>query len=217
MEASSGLLASWLTAFSTVVLCALTGVLARETRALARVSSRGNVVVTFDPNQWALSHFDLVMHNTGTSAAYDIKLLVEPPVKLAEVKVDKGHRLPFSAVSVLRPGQILSSYLAPIENMRDKRFRIILSWSDSPSDSKRVQREYDLDMKTFSDVTLLGDATPEVAIARSFKELGNDWRPILRGTKRLRVDSFDAADREREQRDRTTEIAELRKKMGKDD
>ena len=57
--------AAGVTAFATLVLCWVTAVLAKETKAMADRTSEPHVVVTLEPNRWAIHFFDMHIMNAG--------------------------------------------------------------------------------------------------------------------------------------------------------
>jgi hypothetical protein len=182
-----------LVAWGTVVLAAVTALLAWYTKQLADVTMRPSIVATLEPSRWSVRHFDLHVVNEGTAAAFDIRVTFEPPLDLHNVK--DGDPQPLTEISILRTGQRMTSFVAGFEDLEDKAFAVRVSWSRKPKRSKREELKYDFDMKSFGGVSFIG-SDPAVQIAEEMKNL----RKLVQGTisgNRLSVDIYSSGDRER--------------------
>ena len=89
--------------------------LAIATNRLAEATAQPHVVATIETNQWAWSHVDLRVNNTGNATAYDISISFDPPLKIEEIR--NSEDVPLRKISVLRPGHGLSSHLGEFSKL----------------------------------------------------------------------------------------------------
>ena len=190
------LLASIVTAIATFFLWRVTGILAVETKRMAD-SGRPQIVANIAPNQWSVLHLDINVENTGNATAFDIEVTFDPPLENGEARTDKAL-IPFQTISVLKPGQSLKSYLSDVGDYLEKTFTVTVSWRLQPQDQKREQLSYSLNMADFKGVSYLGSRDPIVQVAEQIKKLREDWRHVASGTRKVKADTYDGADRQRE-------------------
>ncbi|WP_299555427.1 hypothetical protein [uncultured Tateyamaria sp.] len=187
-------LVSWVTAAATAVLALLTLFLAKATANMARATSEPQVVASIEVNQWSVIHFDLVVENTGNATAFDVQVKFQKQPVLSEKKSDRPF--PFTRVSLLRPGQILTSYLAGFENLEGMKYPVTVSWKRHPNRVARESVSYIIDMNSAEGVSFLGRGSALVQIADEIKKMRNDWKPIASGNRRLDVDTYTQVDRD---------------------
>jgi len=207
--------AAILTAIATFFLWRVTKILAVETKRMVEASAQPHVVVTLEPNIWAVSHFDINIANVGNAAAYDIEVKFDPPLVNAEHR--KESALPFNKVSVLKNGQSLISNICEYKNIKDKVFRVTVSWVKYMEDpSSRQIHEYNYDMSSFDGISYLGSRNPLTQIAEQVKNIREDWRHIAQGKKRIEANIYTEKDRENirknDQKYREKAIAEWEKR-----
>jgi hypothetical protein len=202
--AGTGALATVVTAVATFFLFRVTRVLAVETKRMAESSAQPHVVATLVPNRWSLTHFDLNVDNTGNATAYDITVHFDPP--LTTGGTDSRDEIPFQRLSVLKPGQGLSSYLCEFALLKGKVYQVEIIWRKAATATEIESNSYTLSMNDQSGVSRLGNE-PLIQLARSLKHIDESLSPVLRGTKKLKVDSFSGEDR-REERDREKKMIE---------
>ena len=193
-----GLLGTIATAVATFFLWRVTLVLARETTRMAEASGQPHVVVTFSPNRWSSRHFDLLIDNTGNATAYDIKVNFKPPLQNGEARTTDA-KIPFEAVSVLKPGHGLRSYLSDYAPLKGKSFEVTISWLRRQSDKKREENSYNLSMADHDGVSWLGNE-PAVDMTRHLKSMEKSLVQIAQGREHLKVDIYSALDRSYEKR-----------------
>jgi hypothetical protein len=203
------LIGAAVTAVATFFLWRVTRVLARETERMANMSVRPHVVATVIPNRWAMQFVDLHVDNTGNATAYDIKVKFDPPLELADAFGSEGLPPPLQQISVLKPGQGMSSYLAEFSSLKEKRFQVAVSWRTDPDKETREVNAYTLSMADHDGVSQLG-TDPMVEIANQLKRAQEDWSPIAKGENRLNVDAFTMDDRIREREAAHGRIARYR-------
>lgn len=207
--AGTGALATVLTAVATYFLFRVTRVLAVETKRMAEASAQPHVVATLVPNRWSLTHFDLNVDNTGNATAYDIAIHFDPP--LTNGKPRSSDAIPLQRLSVLKPGQGLSSYLCEFAHLRGNVYQVEITWRKAANASEIQSNIYTLSMNDHSGISRLGN-DPLIQLASSLKHIDERLSPVLRGSVRLKVDSFSSDDRQGERdRDRRA-IEEVRKK-----
>jgi len=204
-----GGLSDWVTAFATLALAILTFVLVIATFRMAAAMARPHVVATIESNQWGISHMDLVLENSGNAPAYDISVKITPAIERSGSK--GGVPLPFSKISLMRPGQTLVSFVAEFAAVKDKTYRIEIEWKKHPRSRKVEALSYDLDMRAFDGVSHLGTHSPMIQLAEQIKHMREDWRAVAQGSRRTKVDVFDQDDRDKERRSREEQLAERRR------
>lgn len=192
------LLAALVTALATVALWRATRVLAKETMKLADATAQPQVVASLIPNRWSLLHTDLTIENTGNASAFDISIEFDPPLTSGEAREELS--VPFQHVSVLKPGQSLTSYLSEVGPYLDRQFVVRIEWARQPGAASREALSYVIDMGDYSGVSSLGERDPLVQIAKEVKHIRDDWRSVAAGNRRVEIDSFSSSDRDEAQR-----------------
>ena len=193
-----GLMGTLVTAVATLFLWRVTKLLAVETKRMAEASAQPHVVATLDPNRWSMRHFDLKVDNTGNATAYDIKVDFTPPLINGEGRAG-AMAVPFENISLLKPGQGVSSYLAEYPLVRKQVYSVRVSWRRSFADSTREENTYTINMADHQDVSDLG-GDPMVKIANDLAKIREDLRSLAQGSKRLKIDAYTAGDRLHERR-----------------
>lgn len=146
------------TAIATIALGFFTWVLARETKRLSRATAQAHVVATLEPNHWAINHIDLIVTNTGNAAAHDVEVSFSPELEKYNGAGAGGR--PLRRMSVLKPGQSLSSYVGEHSLYHDKVYQVATSWKHHPADRKRQSLSYDLSMGDYEGYGHLGSRSP---------------------------------------------------------
>lgn len=202
--ASTGAAATVVTAIATFYLFKVTRVLAVETKRMAEASAQPHVVATLAPNHWSLNHFDIHVDNTGNATAYDINVHFDPPLENGEIRSSKG--IPLQRLSVLKPAQGLSSYLCEFALLKGRVYKVEVTWRKSAGAAEVQSNCYTLSMLDQTGVSRLGEE-PTVQLAKSLKHIDENLSPLLRGSKRLKVDSFSSEDR-RDEKDKARKAFE---------
>jgi len=186
------------TAVATICLWRVTQTLAVETRRMADMGSQPHVVATLRSNPHSMMHFDLHVDNTGNATAYDIEVSFDPVPAHGFGEDGASDAMPFSQISVLNPGQGLSSYLSEFSQLEGKSFQVTINWKRSAT-SKVETNSYTLNMADQDGVSKVGE-DPTIQIAKHLKKMEENWSPVARGSKRIKVDVFGNVDRLHEQR-----------------
>lgn len=186
-----------ITAAATIALGYFTWVLARETKRLSKATAQAHVVATLEPNHWSLMHVDLIVTNTGNAAAHDVSVSFNPEFDNGD-HTDK--RRPLRHISVLKPGQSMSSYVGDYKGFNEKTFEVSTSWKHHPAERKRQSLSYELSMGDYEGYGHLGARSPFIQMAEQLKKLREDWEWVARGSHKIKTDNYSSADREKEQK-----------------
>lgn len=171
--------AEWVTAGGTVALVIATAVLAYLTWVLARATHRPSVILTFEPNHWALTWLDMHVVNEGNATAFDIKIAMDP--ELPGRDNDKSPAIIPESISALRAGQVLKRYACESVLVLDTIFTVTISWRASPK-GRISSITYDVDMSYLKGHGSLG-GEPMVQIANEIKKLREHVGNIARSKK----------------------------------
>ncbi|MER8627318.1 hypothetical protein [Mesorhizobium sp. M1143] len=197
-----------ITALATMALGIFTWVLALETKRLSRATAQAHVVASLEPNQWAINHVDLVVANTGNASAHDVAVAFSPEL---EKYKDGSKGRPLRHISVLKPGQSVSSYVGEHELFHDKTYQVSTSWKHRPSEHKRQSLGYELSMGDYEGYGHLGARSPFIQMAEQLKKLREDWEWVARGSHKIKTDNYSGDDREKERK----RLEALRKRQTK--
>lgn len=192
------LIATVATAIATFFLWRVTKILAVETKRMADASAQPQVVANIVLNKWAMNHADIEIENTGNATAFDIKVSFDPPLENGTVRAQGDRAIPFQEISILKPGQSLSSYLTESAALLDKSYNIIISWRLLPDSKDRQQLSYTFSMSDYKGMSRLGAADPAIQIAEQVKKIREDWQRVANGQRKLQADIFTDTERQRE-------------------
>ncbi|MDP3378979.1 MAG: hypothetical protein Q8S53_11490 [Brevundimonas sp.] len=191
-------LGTLVTAVATVFLWRVTKVLAVETKRMAEASAQPQIVAHIEPNQWsAQMHADIHVSNTGNATAFEIQVAFDPPLDRDEKHSKRP--MPLQRVSVLKPGQTVSSWIGTWTPLLKKTYIVEISWKRDPAQTERESLIYTLDMNDLAGVSMLGARNPMTQIADQLKKMRDDWQHVSSGYKRIRVDAFSQRDRKAEE------------------
>lgn len=191
-------LSAWVTAISTFVLAALTGVLAWATWKLFREGRAPQVVAALEANKWSRRHVDLVVQNSGNATAFDVEVLFSPQLPVFKEAKKLGEQA-LGRISLLRPEQSLSTFQCEFSEVVDTNFEVVTKWKRHPSHLRKETLKYSLNVDGLKNRASLGAESPEIQIADNVKKIREDLKRVLSGYKKLRVDIFSSADREAQQ------------------
>lgn len=189
-------LGTLVTAVATVFLWRVTRTLAGETKRMAEASAQPQVVAHIEPNRWAHNHADLHVANTGNGTAFDIQVTFDPP--LERDKEDSDQPIPLQRISVLKPGQKVSSWIGEWGPLLKKTYSVQVSWKRHPSRDDREALTYTLDMNDVEGMSWLGASDPMIQVAEQIKKIREDWQRVPKSGGKLHVDVFSSDDRRAE-------------------
>ena len=138
------LLAAFITALATIALWHVTRTLAVETKTLSSMSSRPFVTASFRSNLAAATALDLAISNTGNAPAFDIHVVITPPLPRPNGSRNADTSGSIFAVSLLQPGFSLPREGVLGRDVHDESFDVVVSWSDYPRSSKREELAYSM-------------------------------------------------------------------------
>ena len=211
----SSAVAAIATAIATLLLWRVTAVLAEETKRLANATGQPQIVVTIRPNQWTMMYADLIVTNSGNASAFEIKIDFDPAIKAGH-DGEESFEMPLQNISLLRPGESLSSDVGRSYPLLDQRCRITTSWKRNPTVDEREELSYDFTFGDIRGTSQLGAANPLVKIADEVKHIRDDWKNIAAGHRKLIADIFTSADRTREKREREGSRKAMMKRIEKE-
>lgn len=183
------------TAFATLVLAGLTYVLAQTTKQANKIASSADIVVTMEPNMWGTMYIDLEVENCGQAIAYDIEITYDPPLIAWEEK-GISEAAPFQKIAVLKPNQTLRASLDAFAKYEGTTFTVNISWSHEANNPKRSRKTHTATVDDLKNVTYLGERSALVQIAKHIKKLEEGWRPISRGSQKVKSDIYTKEDRD---------------------
>ncbi|EOV4175387.1 hypothetical protein ACONW8_001195 [Yersinia enterocolitica] len=188
--------AALLTAVATFFLWRVTRILATETKRMVDASEQPQIVATLEPNAWSVNHFDINVANTGNAPAYNIEVTFDPPLTNASHREDS--EIPLRQLSVLKNGQTMTSYLCEYNQIEGKVFLVNICWTKKPNATQKEINSYTYDMNSFIGISHLGARNPLTQISEQVKKIREDWRPIAKGTKKIKTDIYNTEDRSNE-------------------
>ena len=165
---------------------------------MADAAAQPQVIANIVPNLWSVIHLDIIIENTGNATAFDVQVVFDPPLKNGSAR-GEDMTIPFQRISLLKPGQALKSYLRDVGNILDEDFRVETSWKLAPESQERESLSYELRMSDYKGVSYLGSRDPIVQVADQLKKLREDWKTVASGSRRIKADTFDVNDRQREE------------------
>ena len=180
--AAGGAFGTFITAVATIFLWKVTKLLAIETKRMGEIASQPHVVATIEPNRWAMNHVDIHVSNTGNATAYNIDVIFTPPLTNGLVRANKD--VPLQNISVLKPGQTLSSYLSEFTNVKDINFEVKISWQNNTNVESRETNIYLINMAEQNGVSRLGE-DPIIQMASSIKKIDESLKSISGTSKRI--------------------------------
>ena len=158
---------SVLTAISTAVLALLTAVLAYYTAQLYAESKQKrqddaapNVIVSIEQAaHWGF--YDLVIENCGHGIAYNIEITPENNFKTNGIGAADYSDRSFYHISLLKPGQRLSSFFASSDGINDiSHINWSVTFSNQPSGGDLFKNSFGINLEVFQEMTRLGGDAP---------------------------------------------------------
>lgn len=135
------------TALATLALWRVTRVLAVETSALAKMTSRPFVVGALESSGASATALNLTLRNTGNATAFDIKLEMSPALPKPNGDKPEDDTLTTHEISLLPPEQALHIQGVMGPEVHDKVFAVTVSWAGIPGASDRETLSYKIEAK----------------------------------------------------------------------
>lgn len=204
------------TAVATVLLWRVTRTLAVETTRMADLSGQPQVVAALRLNRWTMMYADLIVTNSGNATAFAIEVVFDPPLEHDEETSTNEREIPFQNVSLLRPGESLSSDIGKSYPLLERNYTVTTSWLRNPADTVRQTLTYSLSMADYKGFAQLGGPDPLVNIANEIKHIREDWRSVSQGQRHIKTDNYSSADRALEREEAVERRNFLRRQMERD-
>jgi len=141
------LVAAFVTAIATFALWRVTRVLAVETKTLAAMTSRPFVVCSLESSPASAIALNLTLRNTGNATAFDVKLQLSPALEKPDGSPPDDETMTKWEISLLPPGQILTTQGVLGPTVHDKVFSATVSWASLPGASVRESLSYKFEPK----------------------------------------------------------------------
>lgn len=145
--AFSQLVAAGVTALATIALWRVTKVLAVETKTLAAMTSRPFVVCSLESSGASAIALNLTLRNTGNATAFDVKLELSPALEKPNGDPPDDPAKTLWEISLLPPGQALSTQGVMSTKVYGKIFAATVSWAAMPGASVRESLSYSFEPK----------------------------------------------------------------------
>ena len=139
-------IAAFVTALATIALWRVTKVLAAETKTLAAMTSRPFVVCSLESSGASAIALNLTLRNTGNATAFDIKLELAPALQAPDGTANEDH-LTMWEVSLLPPGQALTTQGVMGPDVHDNTYSATVSWATMPGAGVRETLSYNFSAK----------------------------------------------------------------------
>ena len=168
---------------------------------MADATGQPQIVATIRPNSWTMMYANLTISNSGNASAFSVRMEFDPPLIIGEGETSYTEReTPFQEISILLPGESLSSDIGRSFPLLEKSYRVTTSWLRHPQSLEREMLSYILTMADSKGVAVLGAADPLIKIAQEVQHIREDWRAIANGSRKTQSDVYTSADRLHEQR-----------------
>lgn len=134
--------AALITALATLALWRVTRVLAVETAALAKMTSRPFVVGSLESSGAASNALNLVLKNSGNATAFDVNFALSPALPNAYGSKADDKQVTKYTISLIPPGQELHVAGVMGQDVYDKVYFTIISWGSFPNATDRETLTY---------------------------------------------------------------------------
>lgn len=202
---------SFTVAILTIPLVALSYVLYRETERTRIENSAARIVVTIEPNRY-FGFFDVVICNVGRGAAFEIETTFAPDIVVAEDGGDPTSLSEnrFISPPVLKPGQESRLYIGRFEEITPQNSTVSVVYKDERG---AMQADKNLiDLKIYESFGQLGPDNDIAEISKHVKSIAESLRKVTT-IDRLRVDTYDSSDRDRQSDRRVQERRAMRARL----
>ena len=191
---------------------------------------RPNVVVNVQPSMVSISFWDVVIQNLGKGIAQNVTFefknidgTVATPENNHLITIFGKLSLFENGCSSLGLGQSIKSFLFGFGDLKrdvgdadlfEQKISLIIKFEDAVGNS--YINSLDIDFKDYKGVSTLGGSTdPTYSIFKELENIRKIFEPVFkRGSKRLKVDSFNSQDRQQEKEQQKIYDKELLKRHG---
>lgn len=229
---------SWISALATLAIAILTFVLARETWELRKAQSaqldgvrlesiRPNVSVSLETSMVGMKFADVKVKNLGKGIARNVSIefLDRQGLKVTagnDPVVDQFLTLSIfrNGIASMGIGQTISSFLinfpdlvAKLQgNLSNGWVHLVIGYEDV--EGNKFKNELMIDFAQFEGISQLGGGDPIYVISQEFKKLRELFQQVAARDKRLGVNIYSEADRQRDAAETRRWMDEQRKQNG---
>lgn len=136
-------IAASLTAISTIILSWMTYILAKETKVLARMTSKAFVIAYLESTEVSAFAMNIVIHNTGNAPAFNVSVRISPAMpdysNLSSTATESSYEM-----LLMPPTAKHSIYGVALKDISDTLHEVSVSWSETPNGSARESISYQL-------------------------------------------------------------------------
>jgi hypothetical protein len=186
-------------AFSTLAYAVLTVILVRETRRLREVQAEPEVVLYLESSRFVPSAFDIVASNIGATPAYELEWQYDKDHPLASKESVNLNRMKFfEGAPFFAPGQEYRSFFGMGPDLLSEPIveSLAISAQYENRQGRKFERTFEISVSQFHGRSWIG-GHPDREIADALKKIQRDFRHTTTGFKKLYVDMYDSADREK--------------------
>jgi len=176
--------------FLSAALIHLTAALTRELRAMRRLRTEPQLVVSVEPSQAQADCLDLVIENIGQGIALDIIVIPENEVTLNHREMRLAEKA-FLKHSLLKPGKSIPCLLGRYKEIKPREIGFKVSYKDK--NAKSYQGRFVTNIDLYGEVTSAQADMHEIAL--SARSLAESIRYVTTGFRRFNVDVFGAEER----------------------
>lgn len=139
-------IAASLTAISTIILSWMTYILAKETKVLARMTSKAFVITYLESTEVTNEAMNIVIHNTGNAPAFNVSVRITPAMPNYSHPSSMATETSYE-VLLIPPTTKQSIYGVALKEMGATLYEVSVSWSETPKGSVRESISYQIKPK----------------------------------------------------------------------
>jgi len=201
---------------STIVYAYLTAKLVGETKRMRKSQTDPEISVSLVQNENSIIFIDLVIENIGLGPAYNIKFEVIKDFKLSNRMLSEVGFIK-NGISYFSPKQSMKLWVASFKEdkeLAEKYIEIKVTYSNTLTE--KFTKIFILNFSQFSFFTQLG-TPPLIKIADSIELIEKKLENLTTGFKKIKVDTYNSDDREREKQKILKEYDEYKRSKDKND
>ncbi|ANG96764.1 hypothetical protein A8A54_09955 [Brucella pseudogrignonensis] len=136
------LFAALITAAATIALWRVTRVLAVETKTLAKMTAQPFIVCSLRSSAADATALDLIIQNTGNAVAFNIKVVITPPLPAYNGSTSDEITETVIEISMLPPSLNFQKQGVMGRYVHDKTFAAHIEWASLPQGSQIESLDY---------------------------------------------------------------------------
>ncbi len=207
-----GKIATFLVAPLTLGLVALTGILARETRAMWVQNRRPHVVVSIEPHRY-INFVELIVENVGQGPAFDINTLIAPDMTVRRNGKDVSlGSISLLCLPLLKPSQRVATFLGRWNEISPERAVAKVTCRDSLG--QNLQFENVIDLASYKSIVTLGENSADKA-AKELEKLRTAIESFVSGRAHPSINVLSTHDGHMKRVEEEEQYEEFLKEHGK--